>query len=72
MASDGENIGFRIGEDSSVDTSNESGFDSSFERELEVERRFCKGNALMETIDIAGDYAEMFVDEDGKIVVRDI
>ena len=46
------NIGFRIGMESSVDKSdadksdyknNESDSDSSFERELETERMFCEG-----------------------------
>ena len=68
-----ENIGFRIGEESSIDEHVELSFSSSFERELEIERRFSEGNALIETaIDITGDHFEILMDEDGDVFVRDI
>lgn len=68
-----ENIGFRIGEESRIDEHVELSFSSSFERELEIERRFSEGNALIETaIDITGDHFEILMDEDGDVFVRDI
>ena len=76
------NIGFRIGMESSVDKSdadksdyknNESDSDSSFERELEIERMFCEGNALIEeTVDINGEISEIIMDENGDFHFRDI
>ena len=76
------NIGFRIGMESSVDKSdadksdyknNESDSDSSFERELETEIMFCEGTALIEETEVAnGEISELIMDENGHFYFRDI
>ena len=59
--------------DESATAESDSDSDSSFERELEIERMFCEGNALIEeTVDINGEISEIIMDENGDFHFRDI
>ena len=77
------NIGFRIGMESSVDEESDAGSDfknnesdsetRSFERALETERIFCEGNALIEEIeDFSEAITEIIMDENGEFYFSDI